>query len=229
MAKNIGFNKDAASLINDINHKTNLLKEMHGKSQAYNTEVMIREKREPVTDEVLSKNANEAIKANISPQIKHNFSVQREFVEKFEAIKGSRNFRDMSSLITETDSIPQLKYIQKHIYIDGKPSAMADFLKVRAEYKVICLENPEYRNSFIQDRTKFYDYVDKTLNEAISNGKITKEKAEKLSKEYKTAGDEEIMASVLLHTDKDLLPNRFNETNSKVLLLKMHLAKRVGM
>ena len=59
-----------STIIDSLSHKASLLKELNGKSVAEKTEIMLRETR----DEVLSKNASDAIKARVTPQIKNTDS-----------------------------------------------------------------------------------------------------------------------------------------------------------
>ena len=76
-----------STIVDGLNHKTSLLKELNGKSIANKTEIMLRETRGQVADELCSKNASDAIRASITPQIKTKRPVDLKIVKE-EFIKG---------------------------------------------------------------------------------------------------------------------------------------------
>jgi len=58
------------SIIDSLSHNARLMKELAGKGTAEKTEILIRETRGQIADEVLSKNASDAVRASVTPQIK---------------------------------------------------------------------------------------------------------------------------------------------------------------
>ena len=70
------------SVLDTISHRAGLLKELKGKSPVRQTEIMQRETRGIVADEVLSKEANDAIKASLTPKIKKSSHISEEFKSK---------------------------------------------------------------------------------------------------------------------------------------------------
>ena len=58
------------SIIDSLSHDARLMKELAGKGTAEKTEILIRETIGQIADEVLSKNASDAVRASVTPQIK---------------------------------------------------------------------------------------------------------------------------------------------------------------
>lgn len=71
-----------ANIIDSLSRNASLVKEHAGKSITEKTEIMLRETRGPVANEVLSKNASDAVRASVTPQIKNATPVSAEATEK---------------------------------------------------------------------------------------------------------------------------------------------------
>lgn len=74
---------NVAKVVDGVSHNAGLVKELIGKSSVEQAETMLRETRDAVADEVLSKDASNAIIASVSPQIKKYSDLVKARVEKY--------------------------------------------------------------------------------------------------------------------------------------------------
>ena len=151
------------SIIDSLSHNARLMKELAGKGTAEKTEILIRETRGQIADEVLSKNASDAVRASVTHHIKNTSSVsaeEKETIMRNVASNVSEYFPGPTSLL---DIIAYFQY-PKHVKREKHLTKI---------YKKL---NETVRKTFTPEQRLNMDIktFEKLVNEAVENGVITK-------------------------------------------------------
>ena len=100
--------------VDSLNHIAGLVKELFGKDPVIQAETMLRETRATVTAEVLSKNASNAIKASVTPQIKFAKNLDPDVLRILEAQQAK--IQRLGLLVDEEAQ----RIMRQRIALDGK-------------------------------------------------------------------------------------------------------------